>query len=523
MKRREKKPAMTELLGQSYHIQKPMNWRPLQPGAKERLLTVDTNQNRSILLQINEEQDGDRPTTTASSTTMISFRQTIIAFFYLAIIFSSSSSSSRALVLKAGERIPSLHSSRKDHATTSSFRPFPITDIYGVDDAHIQTAKKSLFNVRAVEDWGSNNGLQEHHLKKLYKVILDSPPPPFPQSESESNTKLESMESLEKRLVEAGFPRRQASILLSDFGYTCSMVRVDPSDSGGYKFVIQLASGKLVETVLIRHERRNGEVRYTVCVSSQVGCAKKCSFCATGTMGMQQQLGSGEILEQVFLAKNYLASANRDNNEENHQIRNCVFMGMGEPLDNYDEVHEALRGLTHQCLFGLKAKHVTVSTVGASAQRIRQLADDAPQISLALSLHSAIQESRERLIPSARANPIGSIGEALDYHSGKNSGRGAMLEYLLIDGVNDSDVEVDALAKFCQERISSGSKVFVNLIPYNPTLAGDDFGFSTPDDDRINAFHERLKSLGVKSLVRWSSASGRDANGACGQLALSSR
>ena len=249
---------------------------------------------------------------------------------------------------------------------------------------------------------------------------------------------LESEESLEKRLVEAGFPKRQASSMLSDFGYTCSMVRVEPSDSGGCKLVIRLASGRLVETVLIRHERRTGEVRYTVCVSSQVGCAKKCSFCATGTMGMQQQLGSGEILEQVFLAKNYLASSNRDNNQDSHQIRNIVFMGMGEPLDNYDEVHEALRGLTHQCLFGLKAKHVTVSTVGASALRIRQLADDAPQISLALSLHSAIQESREKLIPSAAANPIDSLGEALDYHSDKTSGRGAMLpntEFVLPSGL----------------------------------------------------------------------------------------
>eukprot|EP00529_Nitzschia_sp_RCC80_P031635 CAMPEP_0113518330 /NCGR_PEP_ID=MMETSP0014_2-20120614/42823_1 /TAXON_ID=2857 /ORGANISM="Nitzschia sp." /LENGTH=367 /DNA_ID=CAMNT_0000415763 /DNA_START=12 /DNA_END=1112 /DNA_ORIENTATION=- /assembly_acc=CAM_ASM_000159 len=367
---------------------------------------------------------------------MISFRQITIALFCSVVIFSSSTS---ALVLKAGERIPSRTASVKDHATTSNRRSFGSTDKNtAADDANTQTAKKSLFDVRAVEDWGSDNGLEEHHLKKLYKVLLGSPPPPFQQSELESNTKLGSGETykpLEKRLLEAGFPKRQASSMLSGFGHTCSMVRVEPSDSGGCKFVIHLASGKLVETVLIRHERRNGEVRYTVCVSSQVGCAKKCSFCATGTMGLQQQLGSGEILEQVFIAKNYLASSNRDNNRDNHRrIRNCVFMGMGEPLDNYDEVHEALRGLTHQCLFGLKAKHVTVSTVGASAQRIRQLADDAPQISLALSLHSAIQESRERLIPSATANPIGSLGEALDYHSDKNSGRGAMLEYLLIDG-----------------------------------------------------------------------------------------
>jgi len=134
-----------------------------------------------------------------------------------------------------------------------------------------------------------------------------------------------------------------------------------------------------------------------------------------------------------------------------------------------------------------------------------------------------VQNSRLKLIPSACANPIDSLGEALDYHSIKNGCRGAMIEYLLIDGVNDSDDEVDALAKFCSERnVNGAGQVFVNLIPYNPTLAGDIFGYETPSDDRIFAFHERLKELGVKSLVRWTSASGRDANGACGQLALSS-
>jgi adenine C2-methylase RlmN of 23S rRNA A2503 and tRNA A37 len=196
-------------------------------------------------------------------------------------------------------------------------------------------------------------------------------------------------------------------------------------------------------------------------------------------------------------------------------------MGMGEPFDNWEEVHEALRGLTHQCLFGLKAKHVTVSTVGAAPSKIRAMADVAPQISLALSLHSAVQKSREKLIPSATANHLEKLGEALDYHSQK-SGRGAMLEYLLIDNVNDSDEEVDALAKFCIDRESHGvGKVFVNLIPYNPTLAGENFGYQTPQDDRIFAFHNKLRDLGVKSLIRWSSTNGRDTNGACGQLVLS--
>ena len=486
---------------------------------------------------------------------------------------------SNCLTLTPGQRIPSRKprtsklKSKSNLPTTTLLKDDNLATLTpniqegGVQEKSQKNAK-SLFDLPAVENWGMQNGLKEHHLKTLYRIVMNTNAPPLhshlhsssssslgfappedipqglQQQNQNPNRNLDinlDFIPLEERLLKADFPKKQMANLLSEFAYTCSVVRVEESKSesnGGYKFVIQLGSGKLVETVLIQHERNNGDVRYTVCVSSQVGCAKKCSFCATGTMGLQAQLTSGEILEQVFLAKQYLASLpsstrtrSSSSSKNHHQIRNVVFMGMGEPLDNYEEVHEALRGLTHQCLFGFKAKHVTLSTVGASAAKIRILADEAPQISLALSLHSAIQESREKLIPSASANPIPSLGDALDYHSAM-SGRGAMLEYLLIDGVNDSDAEVEALANFCKQRNENantnaaaaggrgGGQVFVNLIPYNPTLAGDDFGYETPSDERVNAFHDRLKDLGVKSLVRWSSATGRDANGACGQLVL---
>ncbi|OEU07547.1 hypothetical protein FRACYDRAFT_197453 [Fragilariopsis cylindrus CCMP1102] len=270
--------------------------------------------------------------------------------------------------------------------------------------------------------------------------------------------------SLEERLAQAEFPKRHATNLLTEFALnTCSILRVEGSD-GGYKFVIQLSSGQLVETVLIRHIRNNGHVRYTVCVSSQVGCAKKCSFCATGTMGLKAQLTSGEILEQSIadddMPSTTETARSRFRVKPNGVIRNVVFMGMGEPMDNYDEVHESLRGLTHQYLFQLNAKHITVSTVGASARKIRLLADEAPQVNLALSLHSAIQESRELLIPSANANPMKSLGESLDYHSTK-SGRGAMIEYLLIDKVNDSDAEWTHLRSFVKN--GTNTKIYSNI------------------------------------------------------------
>jgi adenine C2-methylase RlmN of 23S rRNA A2503 and tRNA A37 len=211
--------------------------------------------------------------------------------------------------------------------------------------------------------------------------------------------------------------------------------------------------------------------------------------------------------------------------QPNNKLRNVVFMGMGEPLDNYSAVHEACRGLTHQCLFGFKGKQVTLSTVGASPTLIRRLADEAPQISLALSLHGATQPLREALIPSAKRAPLEELAFALDYHA-TLTGRGAMLEYLLIDGINDDENAVCALVKFCLDRctphnVKKGIRPFVNLIPYNPTLAGGVLGYKTPSDERIEAFHNSLRAEGINALVRWTSASGRDANGACGQLALS--
>jgi len=198
---------------------------------------------------------------------------------------------------------------------------------------------------------------------------------------------------------------------------------------------------------------------------------------------------------------------------------------MGEPLDNYSAVHEACRGLTHQCLFGLQGKHVTISTVGVSPHHIRRLAMEAAPISLALSLHGATQELRSQLMPATAAQPSSSLTEleaALDYHAAK-TGRGAMLEYLLIDGVNDSAEASAALVDFCRRR--KRQPTYVNLIPYNPTLAGLPLGYQTPSDAAVNAFHERLllqEGRGIiQSHVRWSSAAGRDAEGACGQLALS--
>ena len=345
---------------------------------------------------------------------------------------------------------------------------------------------KSLFNLPAVEEWAEARDLKEYHLKALYKTVMTT----------------SQDDNLEQRLLDNGFPRRHAADLANEFQLcTSSLIQIHPSASGGKKLVIELQSRAKIESVIIRHQTTRG-VRYTVCVSSQVGCARACTFCATGTMNLQAQLPSAAILEQVWLAASTL----------DHPIRNVVFMGMGEPFDNWNAVHEACRGLTHQCLFGLAAKQVTVSTVGGSPHHIQLLATECPQISLALSLHGATQELRKTLMPFTA--PLHELEAALDYHS-EQTGQRIMIEYLLIDGVNDSDEASDALVRFCLER---RQKPFVNLIPYNPTIAGVEFGYATPSDDQINQFHNRLLSQGIRSVVRWTSVAGRDADGACGQL-----
>jgi adenine C2-methylase RlmN of 23S rRNA A2503 and tRNA A37 len=308
-------------------------------------------------------------------------------------------------------------------------------------------------------------------------------------------------------------------------GVTTSKVVQRVPSEGGLKLVVELASGHRVETVLILHDHKSsGTTRCTVCVSSQVGCARACSFCATGTMGIVANLHSAEILEQVWHARNEVP--------QGYSVRNVVFMGMGEPLDNFDALHGALRGLTHQALFDLSSKHLTVSTVGALPERIRRLADVAPKVRLALSLHSATLPLRQRLIPSATSMPA--LTSALDYHA-RTTRCGLMVEYLLIDGLNDNDADADALAGFCAERDAAFADVapplsrkqaraaagYVNLIPFNPTAAGDANGYATPSDERVERFHSRLREKhGVNALVRWTSTVGRDAQGACGQLVV---
>jgi len=254
-----------------------------------------------------------------------------------------------------------------------------------------------------------------------------------------------------------------------------------------------LRDGRLVESVLMHYPDRT-----TVCVSTQAGCAMACGFCATGQAGFQRHLGIGEIVEQVVRAR-------RSAQQTGRRLSNVVFMGMGEPLANYDRVWGAVRRL-HDDL-GLSARHLTISTVGI-VPGIRRMADEPEPVNLAVSLHAADDELRNELVPINRRYPLAALTEACRTYL-QAKGRRLSFEWALIDGVNDRDVDATRLAALARPL-----RAHVNLIPLNATPGYPTRG--TPPA-RVAAFRDRLTSLGVNATVRRNR--GNDIDAACGQLA----
>lgn len=274
------------------------------------------------------------------------------------------------------------------------------------------------------------------------------------------------------------------------------------------KSLFRLPSGRHVEAVLIPDFHDDGRARrLTVCVSSQVGCAMGCSFCATGLMGFQENLSAGQIAEQVH-AMDRIA---RD--EFGRGVTNVVYMGMGEPMQNYAAVTQSLDLICDG--LGLSPKRVTVSTVGL-ARRIRQLADDQAEgrvkpAGLAISLHAPTDPQRSAIMPVNRSEKtdLKALGQAVR-HFYARTGRPVTYEYCLFAGVNDSAEDADNLA-----RIASWAPCKVNLIMYNPVEGTD---FSSSDEATLDAFIGELVARRVRVTVRRSR--GQDIDAACGQLAV---
>jgi 23S rRNA (adenine2503-C2)-methyltransferase len=267
------------------------------------------------------------------------------------------------------------------------------------------------------------------------------------------------------------------------------------------KFLFRLHDGRYVESVLIpANPALYGETsdRRTLCVSSQVGCAYGCKFCASGLAGFTRNLDASEIAGQVLAAEQ----------ESGERVDNLVFMGMGEPLANLDHLLGAIQLITGEKSLHLGARHLTISTSGLVPQ-IRQLAEHPQQIRLAISLHGATDEVRQQIMPINRKWPVAELFAALDFWNSQKKQK-LTLEYILIDGVNDSLEQATILARHARRLHAK-----VNLIPYNTV---DGLDWKRPSDTRCRTFRDVLKNADVSATLRLEK--GHDIDAACGQLRL---
>jgi len=281
--------------------------------------------------------------------------------------------------------------------------------------------------------------------------------------------------------------------------FVINHIKVDTmqrSEDGTVKNAVRLHDGLVVESVLITTNTRT-----TACVSSQVGCSLDCNFCATARLKRMRNLEPAEIYDQV------IAIDKESRLYYNHPLSNIVFMGMGEPLMNYNNVLKAIEMITSNEGLGMSPKRITVSTSGIP-KMIKKMADDEVKFNLAVSLHSAIDEIRSKIMPFSASFPLADLRESLEYWYKKTKSK-ISFEYVVWKGVNDNKASVDAMVKFCKYVPCK-----VNLIEYNPI---DDGEFQQASEESINAYIKALEATGIVVKVRRSR--GKDIDAACGQLA----
>jgi 23S rRNA (adenine2503-C2)-methyltransferase len=278
-------------------------------------------------------------------------------------------------------------------------------------------------------------------------------------------------------------------------------VRKTGSQDTTQKFLFALGDGNFIESVLIPASPALYGLpsdRKTICVSTQVGCAFGCKFCASGLDGWTRNLDVGEIIEQILRVEAL----------SGEKINNIVFMGMGEPLANYQNVLQAVEIIRAPWGVGIGARHITVSTSGL-APRIRELADQPVQIRLAISLHGATDEVRQKIMPVNRKYNLATLIDACAYYTEKKRQR-ITFEYILIENVNDGLDQAAELARIAQKL-----KAKINLIPYNTV---HDFSWKRPSQTRQQVFFRSLERSGVDATIR--REKGHDIDAACGQLRL---
>ncbi|KAF0914217.1 hypothetical protein E2562_027794 [Oryza meyeriana var. granulata] len=349
---------------------------------------------------------------------------------------------------------------------------------------------RSVFDAAYIRAEFAAAGISPHFIPLIWKYVLQNP----------RCSDLDAVPSL---------PAAAYALLRQKFRPTTSTLTTaaESRDRTTTKLLIRLKSGESVEAVIMRYDTRLGKydgkprpggVRSTLCVSSQVGCKMGCRFCATGTMGFKSNLSSGEIVEQLVHASRY------------SQIRNVVFMGMGEPLNNYTALVEAIQVLTGPP-FQLSPKRITVSTVGI-IHSINKFNNDLPNINLAVSLHAPDQDIRCHIMPAARAFPLGKLMNALQSYQNESK-QTIFIEYIMLDGVNDQEQHAHQLGKLLET-----FKAVVNLIPFNPISSSSNF--KTSSDHNVKKFQKVLRGIySIRTTIR--QQMGQDIAGACGQLVVS--
>ena len=348
----------------------------------------------------------------------------------------------------------------------------------------------------------------------------------------------ESLESFESEILAADFPKYRAKQVfdwifkkrISDWDLMKNLPKaflewlranyvIDPtkilldkqSNDVTQKFLIQLEDKRLIETVLIRAPQEGvglHKSRKTVCVSIQVGCAYGCKFCASGLAGFKRNLFASEVIAQLIHMSRIDSPKLEQSSNESVSFDNIVFMGMGEPLANYNELVNVLKIMNASWGLNIGARRITVSTSGL-APEIKKLADEGLSIRLAISLHGATNEVRNQIMPINKRYPLELLIPAIEKF-GEKHGRMVTLEFILIDGVNDSLEQAKALVK-----IAKRLHAHVNCIPYNKV---EGLEWKRPSITRQNKFVQILKDANVSVTIR--REKGHSINAACGQLRL---
>ncbi|XP_050261542.1 uncharacterized protein LOC126706243 [Quercus robur] len=364
---------------------------------------------------------------------------------------------------------------------------------------------KSIFDAKEVRSEFEKASINASFIPLIWKHVITHHQNP---NNTNTNTNTNTITTAIDWCEIPSLPSAAYSLLASKFKPLTTTLHSLHRSSDGVttKLLIKLQNGSFVEAVVMKYDTRLGKYdgkprpggpRSTLCVSSQVGCKMGCSFCATGSMGFKNNLSSGEIVEQLVHASRV------------DSIRNVVFMGMGEPLNNYAALVDAIRVMLGSP-FQLSPRRITVSTVGI-VHAINKLHNDLPGLNLAVSLHAPVQDIRCQIMPAARAFPLEKLMDALQQYQ-KISQQKILIEYIMLDGVNDGEQHAHLLGKLLET-----FQVIVNLIPFNPI--GTLSQFRTSSEEGVSRFQKILRgTYNIRTTIR--KQMGQDISGACGQLVV---